>query len=53
MSRPGRRVYRGADSIRPVLNGLGLGIISTSQGLLTDSQARERQLGGEVVCEVW
>lgn len=53
VSRPGRRVYRGADSIRPVLNGLGLGIISTSQGLLTDSQARERQLGGEVVCEVW
>jgi small subunit ribosomal protein S8 len=53
VSRPGRRVYRGADSIRPVLNGLGLGIISTSQGLLTDAQARERQLGGEVVCEIW
>ncbi len=53
VSRPGRRVYRGADLIRPVLNGLGLGIISTSQGLLTDSQARERQLGGEVVCEIW
>ena len=41
-SKPGRRVYRKADEIRPVLNGLGLGIVSTSQGLLTDDQARER-----------
>ena len=53
VSRPGRRVYRGATAIRPVLNGMGVGIISTSQGLLTDSQARERALGGEVVCEIW
>lgn len=53
VSRPGRRVYKGAESIRPVLNGLGVGIISTSQGLLTDSQARERALGGEVLCEIW
>lgn len=53
LSRPGRRVYRKASELRPVLNGLGLGIISTSQGLLTDRQARERRLGGEMVCEVW
>jgi small subunit ribosomal protein S8 len=53
VSRPGRRVYRGATAIRPVLNGMGVGIISTSQGLLTDRQARERALGGEVVCEIW
>jgi small subunit ribosomal protein S8 len=53
VSRPGRRVYRGADTIRPVLNGLGVGIVSTSQGLLTDKQARERRLGGEVLCEIW
>ena len=53
VSRPGRRVYRGADEIRPVLNGLGVGIISTSQGLLTDKQARERRLGGEVLCELY
>ena len=53
VSRPGRRVYKGADSIRPVLNGLGVGIVSTSQGLLTDKQARERRLGGEVLCEIW
>jgi small subunit ribosomal protein S8 len=53
VSRPGRRVYRGADDIRPILNGIGVGIVSTSQGLLTDSEARERRLGGEVLCEVW
>ena len=53
VSRPGRRVYRGADEIRPVLNGMGVGIISTSQGLLTDKQARERRLGGEVLCELY
>jgi small subunit ribosomal protein S8 len=53
VSTPGRRVYRGAEDIRPVLNGLGVGIISTSQGLLTDQQARERRVGGEILCEVW
>ena len=40
VSKPGRRVYKGADEIKPVRNGLGLGIVSTSQGLLTDTQAR-------------
>lgn len=53
VSKPGRRIYRGAGTIKPVRNGLGLGIVSTSQGLLTDSDARERRLGGEVLCEVW
>ena len=53
VSRPGRRVYMKADQVRPVLNGLGLGIISTSQGLLSDTQARDRRVGGEVLCEVW
>jgi small subunit ribosomal protein S8 len=53
ISKPGRRVYKGAEEIRPVLNGLGVGIISTSQGLLTDAQARKRRLGGEVLCEVY
>lgn len=53
ISKPGRRVYRGADDIRPVLNGQGIGVISTNQGLLSDKQARERRLGGEVLCEVW
>ena len=53
ISKPGRRVYKGAEEIRPVLNGLGVGIISTSQGLLTDAEARQRRVGGEVLCEVW
>lgn len=53
ISKPGRRVYRRANDIPPVRNGLGIGIISTSQGLLTDAQARERRVGGELLCEVW
>jgi small subunit ribosomal protein S8 len=53
ISMPGRRVYRQADEIRPVLNGLGVGLVSTSQGLLTDRQAREQRVGGEYVCEDW
>jgi small subunit ribosomal protein S8 len=53
ISKPGRRVYKGADEIKPVRNGLGLGIVSTSQGLLTDAQARERRVGGELLCEIW
>jgi small subunit ribosomal protein S8 len=53
VSKPGRRIYRGADEIQPVRNGLGVGILSTSQGLLSDRQARERRVGGELLCEVW
>ncbi len=53
VSTPGRRVYRSADDLRPVLNGLGVGIISTSQGLLTDKEARRQRVGGEILCEVW
>ncbi len=53
VSKPGRRVYRGAEDIKPVLNGLGVGIISTSKGLLTDTQAREQRVGGEFLCQVW
>lgn len=53
VSKPGRRVYRSADRLDPVLNGLGVGIVSTSKGLLTDSEAREQRVGGEVLCEVW
>lgn len=53
ISKPGRRVYRGADDIKPVLNGLGVAIISTSKGLVTDRQAREQRIGGEILCEVW
>lgn len=53
VSKPGRRVYRGAEQIPLVRNGLGVGIVSTSQGLLTDRQARERRVGGELLCELW
>ena len=53
ISTPGRRVYKRSDDLRPVLNGLGVSIISTSQGLLSDGEARERRVGGEVLCEVW
>ncbi|MGH9363552.1 MAG: 30S ribosomal protein S8 [Thermoanaerobaculia bacterium] len=53
VSKPGRRVYRGAGKLPPIRNGMGLGIVSTSQGLLSDAQARERRVGGELLCEVW
>jgi len=53
VSKPGRRVYRGADSIPTVRNGLGTALLSTSRGLLTDRQAREQRVGGEVLCEIW
>lgn len=53
ISKPGRRVYRKAEELRPVRNGLGVGIVSTSQGVLTDAQARQRRVGGEVLCEIW
>jgi small subunit ribosomal protein S8 len=53
VSTPGRRVYRRADDLLPVRNGLGTNIVSTSQGLLSDRQARERRVGGELLCEIW
>lgn len=53
ISKPGRRVYSGADKLRPVLGGLGISIISTSRGVVSDREARQRNLGGEVLCEIW
>ena len=53
VSRPGRRVYVRYDQIPRVLSGLGTSILSTSQGLMTDSEARRRKVGGELLCEVW
>ena len=53
VSKPGRRVYKASADIKPVRNGLGLGIVSTSQGLLSDAQARQRKVGGELLCELW
>jgi len=53
VSRPGRRVYVGKDDIPKVLNGLGVALISTSQGLVTDHVCREKGIGGEVVGHIW
>jgi small subunit ribosomal protein S8 len=53
VSKPGLRVYRGADRLPRVLGGLGVAVLSTSQGLMTDREARERHMGGEVLCYVW
>jgi small subunit ribosomal protein S8 len=53
ISKPGRRVYRGAQELPRVLGGLGVAIISTSQGLMTDKQARRAKVGGEVLAYVW
>ena len=53
ISKPGHRVYRGASELPRVEGGLGVAVVSTSQGLLPDREARRRRLGGEIVCEVW
>jgi len=53
VSRPGRRVYVGHDEIPRVLSGLGISILSTSHGLMTDKEARRQKVGGELLCEVW
>jgi small subunit ribosomal protein S8 len=53
VSRPGRRVYADRDRLPRVLGGLGIAILSTSQGLMTDRQAARRGVGGEVLCHVW
>jgi small subunit ribosomal protein S8 len=53
ISTPGLRVYRKADSVPRVLGGLGVAVLSTSQGLMTDREARKRKVGGEILCYVW
>ena len=53
ISSPGHRVYKGATELDRVRGGLGVSIVSTSDGLLTDREARRRKVGGEVLCEVW
>ena len=53
VSKPGLRVYTQADKLPRVLGGLGVAVLSTSQGLMTDREARERRVGGEVLCYVW
>ena len=53
VSKPGLRVYAGADKLPRVINGMGISIISTNKGILTDKQAREAKVGGEVLAYVW
>jgi small subunit ribosomal protein S8 len=53
ISKPGRRIYTPADRIPRVLGGLGVAILSTSQGVMTDRQARRARVGGEVLCYIW
>ena len=53
ISTPGLRVYRKADSVPRVLGGLGVAVLSTSRGLMTDREARRQKVGGEVLCYVW
>ncbi|MGD0915586.1 MAG: 30S ribosomal protein S8 [Thermodesulfobacteriota bacterium] len=53
ISKPGRRVYVGSDRIRSVMSGLGISILSTPRGVLTDKSARKANVGGEVLCHVW
>ncbi len=53
VSKPGRRIYVQSDSIPKVLNGYGVAILSTSKGIVTDREARELNVGGEILCNVW
>ena len=53
VSKPGLRIYAQADRLPRVLGGLGVAVVSTSQGLMTDREARQRRMGGEVLCYVW
>ena len=53
VSRPGCRIFRGVDSLGKVLDGLGISILSSSKGIMSDRQAKKSRVGGEVICRVW
>ncbi len=53
ISKPSRRVYVRGDNVKPVLNGMGIAVLSTSSGIMTDKHARKKNVGGEVLCHVW
>lgn len=53
ISKPGRRVYSQARELKPILHGMGIRILSTSRGIVSDREARQKNLGGEILCEVW
>lgn len=53
MSKPGRRLYKGARKIKPVIGGLGVSILTTNRGIITHKAARQLNVGGEVICTIW
>lgn len=53
ISKPGRRCYCGPADLKPVLNGLGIRILSTNKGIISDREAKEQNVGGEILCEIW
>ena len=53
VSKPSKRVYKKGKDIQPVYNGLGVAIVSTSRGIMTDKRARKENVGGEIICNVW
>jgi small subunit ribosomal protein S8 len=53
VSKPSRRVYARAKDIKPVLNGMGIAILSTSKGVMSDTRARSENVGGEILCKIW
>lgn len=53
ISKPSRRVYIKSKDVKPILNGMGVSVISTSKGLMTDKQAKKENLGGEFICNIW
>ena len=53
VSKPGRRVYKNYSDLKPVVGGFGISVVSTSRGIMSDSDAKKRKLGGEVICTAW
>jgi small subunit ribosomal protein S8 len=53
ISKPSRRVYRKNKDVKPFLNGIGISVLSTSKGIMTDKQARQENVGGELICRIW
>mgnify|MGYP003951821039 FL=1 len=53
VSKPGRRIFRGADNLGKVQDGLGISVISTSHGIVSDREAKSKNIGGEILCKVW
>ncbi len=53
VSKPGRRIYKGVSELRPVIGGMGIAVLTSSRGVMTDKQARKLRVGGEVLFEIW